>query len=685
MKKKILWISILFFVALGVTLQFTPPEIVYKYFVAPRAQAADITDLTGTTGLIGKEDINWGTGESTDTYTVSTYTGGTVTLTKLPNLLANAYSIIKGQWHVNVAATIADHGAASGADYTAGNLKKIIDTIGVTDVRAIEMPPGTYTIGTNLTPGSNIYLRMPPGAVFSVSTAKTLTIQSPGHIIAQPTQQVFSGAGAVAWSSGGNIQVSWFASPDKAFATLVSNSTISFTPNASYTTAAKCEITVDNVKVYGNKAQLTLANDIDGIDINPSATADGANTLSWIDVYDLYIYTADASPTKAGIKARDVQHLRIERCKLWGHTYGIDIAIRDRTVIENNWFYNCTYGLYHPHYFTAVPITDALIPISGFFLNNTFSKGTNSVCAIYITSAFYNFEITGGSIAGAFDYGVFLASGSAVDNSTGLTIRRLHFEQAVAGDYLIYVDDTSTKRLRTVTIAENEFGGGDATALYLNKVGDAYIVNNHFGQGAGGLPIYCDDDCDKVYDVGNRYASETIQALNNWNNATNVYSLSQGGTEEWRSAGSVLGYYRPVEKDSSDHSTSGTGEDALASTQFSAGLLRATGGLHVFAAGTVTDAAGGNKTIKLHFATANWTVLPAANDNNEWWVEAWITNLSATSQRVQWRAQRSGSTPTMGYETAAIDTANTQTVKLTGECANGADLITQTMWSVTMN
>ena len=72
--------------------------------------ATDITDLEGTTGYVGKEDIKWGTGQTTDTFPVTTYDGGSATLTKLPDLDPGDESTIKGVWYV--AAMAGDHGNA---------------------------------------------------------------------------------------------------------------------------------------------------------------------------------------------------------------------------------------------------------------------------------------------------------------------------------------------------------------------------------------------------------------------------------------------------------------------------------------------------------------------------------------------------------------------------------------------
>jgi hypothetical protein len=206
----------IYFLLVCAWLQFTPVDIIYECFVRPRISAAGtITDLTGTTGLVGKEDISWGTGLSTDTYTVTGYDASVVTLTKLPSLLANGYSIIKGKWYVAVSATIADHGAASGADYTAGNLKKVVDVIGATDIRGIRMPAGEYPLLTSLSVGSNISLIPDPGALVKPAAAKSLTLQSPAHLVLSLRQRFIdmtsNATNPLLFTTGGKIAPDLFA------------------------------------------------------------------------------------------------------------------------------------------------------------------------------------------------------------------------------------------------------------------------------------------------------------------------------------------------------------------------------------------------------------------------------------------------------------------------------------------
>ncbi len=130
----------------------------------------------------------------------------------------------------------------------------------------------------------------------------------------------------------------------------------------------------------------------------------------------------------------------------------------------------------------------------------------------------------------------------------------------------------------------------------------------------------------------------------------------------------------------SDTSTSGTGEDDLKTQSISANKLGTTGGVKILAAGTKTGS-NGNKTIKLYFGTTSWTMCAAANNTNDWRVEAEICNTATNAQRASWIGW-DGATPLQGYETATIDTTAAITLKITGECADPNDVVTQTMWLI---
>ena len=210
MKKRLLWAGIVasyLFFCIGFILQVTPPSVIYHQFVQ-QAQA-DISSLTGVTGKIGREDINFGTGETTDTFTVTGYRGTTITLTRMPSFLANAASIIKGKWYVPTAAAITDHGAASGANYTSYNLKKVIDVIDGAEA-AIELPGSTsYTVTTALTIPATATIEFQRGA--QLAGAGNLTFSGIGSITAG-RYQIFDTTGTITFAQGQQLFAEWFAS-----------------------------------------------------------------------------------------------------------------------------------------------------------------------------------------------------------------------------------------------------------------------------------------------------------------------------------------------------------------------------------------------------------------------------------------------------------------------------------------
>jgi hypothetical protein len=134
--------------------------------------------------------------------------------------------------------------------------------------------------------------------------------------------------------------------------------------------------------------------------------------------------------------------------------------------------------------------------------------------------------------------------------------------------------------------------------------------------------------------------------------------------------------------DTEDHSSSGTGEDTLATSSVPAYFLGTTGGIKVKAVGTKTGA-NGNKTIKFYFGSTAFTVHPANNNTHDWQFDAEIWNTSYATQRIFWRfidGDRDVMSHYAGYETATEDSTAAITIKMTGECAHASDTITQTIW-----
>ena len=142
---------------------------------------------------------------------------------------------------------------------------------------------------------------------------------------------------------------------------------------------------------------------------------------------------------------------------------------------------------------------------------------------------------------------------------------------------------------------------------------------------------------------------------------------------------------RGLNRDNATYTVTGTtAETNMAPLSITGGTIGETGGLLVVAAGTITNTGSGQKDIRLYLgATTIATVTRTAANAQDWLIVAWCFNTSASAQR--WVVQYSTSdaaTLTGDYTTSAIDTASTQTLKVTGDLADATDTITQTAFDV---
>lgn len=143
----------------------------------------------------------------------------------------------------------------------------------------------------------------------------------------------------------------------------------------------------------------------------------------------------------------------------------------------------------------------------------------------------------------------------------------------------------------------------------------------------------------------------------------------------------LRGFYQ----DNTNHAVTGTtDETTLATVSVTAGTITATGGLHVIAAGTVTNVGGTAKTVKLYLgATAVATVSRTGANAQDWVIDAWCFNTAAAAQRWAIRFTTADAvTESVDYTASAIDTAANATLKVTGTLAGATETVTQTMFEV---
>jgi len=107
----------------------------------------------------------------------------------------------------------ADQGVAVGSV----TVKDFVDAIGATKTATIVFSRGStgnttdYTFLTAETITSNITCQFEQGARIAPALGITVTLPSPANIIAQPNQQIFSGAGTVIFSFGETAYPNWWA------------------------------------------------------------------------------------------------------------------------------------------------------------------------------------------------------------------------------------------------------------------------------------------------------------------------------------------------------------------------------------------------------------------------------------------------------------------------------------------
>lgn len=283
---------------------------------------------------------------------------------------------------------------------------------------------------------------------------------------------------------------------------------------------------------------------------------------------------------------------------------------------------------------------------------NTF-YGKNGV---YVQNTTGDVNIVGGTFNDAQEYGVYLA------NNFGSAVVNAHFENnwesaanLAAGQAGLYiVNSGSAIGCYGTTDSKQKY----VVRLYVTAGKTSSIINGT----AGGNTVkyaYIDGAANSSAII---IGDSTYDAL-----ASTVCAINRQGLNH---------------RDNTTVSTAGVGEDDLQSYTVAADTMGFVGGFRIIAAGGKTGA-GGNKTLKLHWGAVSYTFHAAANNTNDWRLEITIVNYenNAAIQRISWVGY-DGATVLQGYEDGAQDTTGAITVKITGECINAGDTISQKIWLV---
>lgn len=313
-----------------------------------------------------------------------------------------------------------------------------------------------------------------------------------------------------------------------------------------------------------------------------------------------------------------------------------DVIVTGNIVRDNNQ----VAGTNPEIFLTSVPETGndvKNINISGNTITN--SGGDTPFNGIEVDTAEYDYEnivINNNIIKGMSNYGINLKADAG---STSKDVSVVGNNITQCGSWGIVIAGTWTSGLLVgnyVKDNDQDAGGkGDITVSSSVTAGAIKVANNKTGIGS--------DD----------YYINSVQAVD--------------------------GY---LDVDNANAATSGTGEDTLKTTVIPANLMALKGGIRIKAAGTIA-ATNDTKTIKFYFGTTSITMVSAgAGDTTDWVLDIEVWNTATNAQRIVWRGLESDGTTLAGYDTDNEDTTAAVTIKLTGECANASDTITQTMWIV---
>jgi len=123
-----------------------------------------------------------------------------IIISNVDKIIAGDYQIVSGDGRFDFNDGVVLKSTWFSALNEAG--RHIDDTVVTLEVRDMESISYDYTFGSNIT--LHFYDSI------SIGAGKTITIYSPENIVAQPTQQIFSGDGSISFTNGGVVYPEWW-------------------------------------------------------------------------------------------------------------------------------------------------------------------------------------------------------------------------------------------------------------------------------------------------------------------------------------------------------------------------------------------------------------------------------------------------------------------------------------------
>lgn len=257
------------------------------------------------------------------------------------------------------------------------------------------------------------------------------------------------------------------------------------------------------------------------------------------------------------------------------------------------------------------------------------------------------------------------SGGITISDTNGLEISGNRIDKCSPKGIMIYEDNigfnitgnTIVDPWTETTVGDNSAIGTQTAAGTLNGYigGNSFLINDKSATYVLSRGITIEDQDDTYIQIGENYSQ------------SDVYLIDTGDHAQRGTIASIL--------------TSGTGEDTLNSTIIRADTVNNQQTITVKAAGNIQNS-NGNKTIKFYFGTYVFVIHSAANDTNEWNLSATIQRLSTSSQRIT-AVSINGTSVTQASGTQGTEDMSADVLmKVTGECADALDTITQKVWDI---
>lgn len=399
-----------------------------------------------------------------------------------------------------------DHGSAG----TGASLYDILTALGTSKRATIFFPHSgvgnttTYTVSTTFDASAytNVIFSFENGAILAVATAKTLTLPSPGNIQAQPNQQIISGAGTVAFGTGGIVYPEWWGIDGTADQTQI-NAALNSLPSGN----GLCQLLR---KSYGISATITIPSNatLRGMGpkhsiIVPAASSFNAITFtasgSDMVIENLGVTGTDpvADNTERAIYGDTITDIVIQNCFFEKQNTTIQLATATRSKIINNEFFDTAEGA------TAAEGTAVLLTLTSTHClveNNTFKAIHRH--AIYLSSGTRYTVVRGNTIdtcrEGAIQQYALAAQNACIHNVIeGNTIKDIDTATTIGHGI------TTTENCQYFIIKGNSVSGADTNGIHIegnagniSKPAYGVIEGNIINTtGDNGILLQNTDDC----------------------------------------------------------------------------------------------------------------------------------------------------------------------------------------------